>query len=53
MPSLNSKLAELYIEAYDDAIFEAEKETGLDETVFPKQCLWDMENVLDDKFLPN
>ncbi len=53
MPSLKAKLAELYIEAYDDAIFEAEKETGLDEAIFPQQCLWTIEQALSDDFFPN
>ena len=52
MPSLANKIPELFIEAYDDAIFEAEKETGLDASTFPKNCIWSVEEVLDDKFLP-
>ncbi|HMT03403.1 MAG TPA: DUF29 domain-containing protein [Burkholderiales bacterium] len=52
MPALKSKLPELFLEAYEDAIFEAEKETGLDESTFPKKCEWTIEQVLDDNFLP-
>lgn len=52
MPTLKSKLPELFIEAYDDAIFEAEKETGLPESAFPKTCEWVIEQVLDSAFLP-
>lgn len=53
MPSLKAKLPELFLEAYDDSIFDAEKETGLDEKIFPKSCEWTIEQVLDNDFLPN
>lgn len=53
MPSLKSKLPELFIEAYEDSILEAEKETGLDEKTFPAVCEWTIEQVIDDEFLPD
>ena len=52
MPSLKSKLGELFIDAYDDAIFEAAKETGLAEAIFPQLCEWTLEQTLDAEFLP-
>ena len=53
MPSLNYKLQELFLEAYEDAVFEAEKETGLLKQLFPVLCEWKIEQVLDDGFLPS
>ena len=52
MPSLSTKLPELFVEAYEDAVFEAEKETGLDESIFPKICPWTINQALDNDFLP-
>ncbi len=52
MPSLKTKLPDLFIEAYEDAIYQAEKETGLDESTFPKKCKWSIEQTLNDDFLP-
>ena len=53
MPSLKSKLPELFLESYEDAIFEAEKETGLDKSTFPTKTTWTLEQVLSDDFYPN
>lgn len=52
MPSLNTKLDELFLDAYDSAIIAAEKETGLDESTFPNKCEWTIEQVFDNEFLP-
>lgn len=52
MPSLQLKMLELFTEAYEDAVFEAEKETGLNESMFPQNCEWTMEQVLDAGFFP-
>ncbi len=53
MPSLKSKISELFLEAYDDAVFEAEKETGLDGSAFPTKAPWTIEQVLSNEFYPN
>lgn len=53
MPSLKSALPEIFVESYEDAIYSAARETGLDEKIFPKSCEWTIEQVLNDEFLPN
>ena len=52
-PSLCPKLIEKLPDAYDDAILTAAKETQLDQTVFPKTCPFSLEQILDEKFLPD
>lgn len=52
MPSLKSKLPELFLEAYETAVFIAINETDLDESTFPKKCEWTIEQALDNDFLP-
>ena len=52
MPSLKSQLDEIFSESYEIAIYEAVKETGLDESVFPVNCIWTIGQVLDDGFFP-
>lgn len=53
MPSLKAKIPEIFIDAYEDAIYDAEKETGLDESTFPVACEWTINQVLDAAFYPN
>lgn len=53
MPSLQSQLETIFLESYEDAIFSAAKETGLDENTFPQQCEWSLKLVLDNEFYPN
>ena len=53
MPSLKSKFDEMFIEAYEDAVYEAAKETKLPAKTFPKICEWTLKQMLDDDFLPN
>lgn len=53
MPSLKAALPETFNDSYEDAIYVAAKETGLDEHTFPKQCDWTIEQILLDEFLPN
>lgn len=53
MPSLTSKLDELFVESYEIAIYKTVKETGLSEAIFPVQCEWSIEQVLNDNFFPN
>lgn len=53
-PSLKASLvdSEWWADAWDDAIVEASKETGIDNTVFPPQCPWTCGEVMDTNFLP-
>ena len=44
---------ERFIEAYDTAILRAAEETGLEEEVFPSNCEWTAEQILDNNFYPN
>lgn len=52
MPSLKAQLDDIFIESYEIAIYEAVKETGLDEDTFPVKCIWTLKKVLDEDFLP-
>ncbi|MBK1630570.1 hypothetical protein CKO31_07390 [Thiohalocapsa halophila] len=51
-PGLRAELAALAAEAYADAIGLASKETGLHPEVFPPDCPYAMEQILDDAFFP-
>jgi hypothetical protein len=52
VPSLKAKLddAEWLEIVWGDAVYQASKETGLDN--FPETCLWLIEDVLSDDWLP-
>lgn len=52
-PSLKSKMPELLELAYDDALFLAEAETGLDKSFFPVDCPWTLEQMLNNDFWPD
>jgi predicted phage tail protein len=51
-PSLKTKLndAEWLEIIWDDAVYQASKETGLDN--FSEKCPWSIENILSDSWLP-
>ncbi|AIB14006.1 hypothetical protein ABAZ39_18945 (plasmid) [Azospirillum argentinense] len=51
-PSLKAMLDETIVDAYSDALIGAERETGLPETTFPKDCPWSFDQLMDDGFLP-
>lgn len=51
-PSLKSKLDDILIDAYDVAISKAAKETTLDEKLFPQECPYTFEQIMDDEFYP-
>jgi len=51
-PSLKSRIPETYERTYALALIDAVKETGLSKTVFPAQCPWTFEQVIDDNFWP-
>ena len=53
-PSLKASLADTdwWADAWDDAVGEASKETGLAYTGFPETCPWSADKVLDQGFFP-
>ena len=51
-PSLQSVLADSSRDAYELAVVEAERETGLPEACFPTQCPWPFEQLIDAAFWP-
>lgn len=48
-PSLKHYLKEIFMDAYEDCIPWAADETGLDEEIFPKECPWTIEEILEEK----
>ena len=51
-PSLKAKLPDVITDAYGDAILNAARETGLDESTFPTRCPWSFEQFAADDFWP-
>jgi hypothetical protein len=53
-PSLKGTLsdADWQADAWQDGRSEASKETGLDRSVFPQSCPWDINEVLKEGWLP-
>lgn len=51
-PSLKTQLEFCFFDAYPFAVLQAAKETGLDEKIFPNQCEWNLQQVLDTQFFP-
>jgi Domain of unknown function DUF29. len=52
-PSLKSQLEPIFSDAYRDARYEAEAETGLPITTFPDNCPYPPEQVLEAIWLPD
>lgn len=52
-PSLKSKIELDFKDAYESALISASDETGIIEEDFPKQCPFDLEECLDNDFLPD
>lgn len=50
-PSLKNNLSELLTDAYEDALYEAVKETGLNVEKFPSQLLYSFEEIMSEDFL--
>jgi len=46
-PSLKPKLKDIFFDAYDSARLKASSETDLDVSVFPKDCPWTIEEVIN------
>lgn len=51
-PSLKPYFQENLADCYQDAIRKAVKETGLDKNVFPLQCPFTQEQILDVDYFP-
>jgi hypothetical protein len=51
-PSLKALLSQSIDQAYGTAVIQAEDETGLSETTFPKTCPWSFEQMMDTEFWP-
>ncbi|NYZ14778.1 DUF29 domain-containing protein [Azospirillum sp. RWY-5-1] len=52
-PSLKARLPNAIADAYRLALVEAEREAGLPEETFPESCLWPVEKLLEQGFLPD
>ena len=54
-PSLKTSLtdADWQADAWDDAVDEAVKETGMARKVFPKSCPWSTEQIMSQDFYPD
>ncbi len=51
-PGLKANLPEITLEAYEDALELAIKETQLSAATFPSECPYTLEQLLDDDFYP-
>jgi hypothetical protein len=51
-PGLKSASSASLIDAYDDALLIAVKETRLEPNTFPAECPWSLERILDNEFWP-
>jgi hypothetical protein len=51
-PGLKPSLDRCLIDAYQFAIIEASKETGLDEKTFPSVCPWELKEITRADFYP-
>lgn len=52
-PSLKNEISLKLTKAYKDAIIIAADETGIIQEDFPKHCPFELENCLDNDFLPD
>lgn len=52
-PGLKSKLDGCLLNAYQDAVVDAAKETGFDESVFPETCPWRWDEITNSLFYPD
>jgi Domain of unknown function DUF29 len=51
-PSLKSYLDEVFLDAYELGLALAIRETLLGEQVFPEECIYTLEQVMNPEFLP-
>ncbi|ATO31323.1 hypothetical protein DZA65_00400 [Dickeya dianthicola] len=51
-PSLKSRLQNIIVDAYGDAVIGAERETGLNRGLFPANCPWSFDQAVNPDFYP-
>ena len=51
-PSLKPQLDSILAHAYKQARIRSAQETGIDKSVFPELCAWELSKILDDEFFP-
>jgi hypothetical protein len=51
-PSLQPYLSEIWLESYQEARLQAADETELAVEIFPEQCPYTIENILNTDYLP-
>lgn len=51
-PGLEPACNAAMFDAYELAMFDAMRETGLEETDFPSRCPWEFREIVDDNFWP-
>jgi len=51
-PSLKAKVSEAIEQAYGNALILAADETGLPEALFPAECPWPFETIMNEEFWP-
>ncbi|EAO8183342.1 DUF29 domain-containing protein [Salmonella enterica] len=51
-PSLKHKLPDILEDAYGDAVIGAERETNIRRNVFPDNCPWTFEQLMNPDFYP-
>ncbi len=52
-PSLQSELVVIIDSSYEEAVFKAAYETGINAAVFPKNNPWQFEQLIDTNFFPD
>jgi hypothetical protein len=52
-PALRAELPAIIGDAYEDAIYQASYETGINAAVFPKSCPWPFDCFIDAAFFPD
>ena len=51
-PSLKTHLSEIWLESYQEARLKAADETDLSVEIFPEECPYTIENILNTDYLP-
>lgn len=52
-PSLKNDLEAIMAKAYPKAVMDAADESGLSKKLFPKECTWNIDEILDHSFWPS
>lgn len=52
-PGLKSQLNTILVNAYKYAVLQASRETKISRSVFPEQCPWTYDQILDELFYPD